>query len=314
MNIDRGHRKIASVLLCGVAEVALIAAGFVLFDARDDLKISPDGEGAEFVSYSVEAEGADQASSPDEEVADESDLHESDFGESDLDRIEWEELAVDDQWEVLEPRKLEEQSADEEVDEAASDEVDAPRVGQSGSTHQGPTGRLVVITNFTRARVTVNGDTYPSYSDDGQNRGLELPANQSHEVHVEFDDNERIYDITLSPGEERLLMVELTGMSSSGARPDPPSRAEPDRRRAERERASDDDIPEDEGRITVYSRPRGSVYVGEESTGERTPSTIEVDPGRHEVQVRYEGGEMSETKTVRVRGGSRVKLFFRDDD
>ncbi|MFU8802289.1 MAG: PEGA domain-containing protein, partial [Bradymonadaceae bacterium] len=65
------------------------------------------------------------------------------------------------------------------------------------------------------------------------------------------------------------------------------------------------------GRITVYSRPRGNVFIGGDDKGQATPGTIEVESGRHDVQVRYEDGEMSEKKVVRVREGSRIKLFFR---
>ena len=47
-------------------------------------------------------------------------------------------------------------------------------------------------------------------------------------------------------------------------------------------------------------------------TSEKTPGTVEVENGRHEVQVEYESGDISEKKIVRVREGSRIKLFFRE--
>jgi hypothetical protein len=38
----------------------------------------------------------------------------------------------------------------------------------------------------------------------------------------------------------------------------------------------------------------------------------ELELGRHEIQVKWETGQMSEVKTIRVRKGSKLKLFFRD--
>lgn len=304
MTTDTGARKLVALLCCVAAVVALVAAGVVLLDLPQDLTNESDDGAEDFVSYSVEADGVDDFE-VDDDVPETGEL----------------EPAVDlEQWEILQPRDvvddgevedLEDGSAEEQELSASADASDPHYAGGGG--HQGPTGRLIVITNFTRATVTVNGDTYPSYSDDGQNRGMELPANRSHEILVEFDENERVYDITLEPGEERMLMVELTG-SSGSSRPSRSERRSESERSRPQDRPDSDDIDDDEGRITVYSRPRGEIYVGERSTGEQTPSTVDIEPGRHEVQVQYEGGEMSETKTVRVRQGSRVKLFFRQDD
>ena len=305
-------QKIAPLLCCGLACVALVAAGFVLFDSRDGLSAADDVGAVEFVSYAAEADEVDESPSLEDDADTEREWEDVDF----------QELADDGEWEILEPRAAddgEDAGEESDVDEerAAGDDADTSATGGTGQAH-GQTGRLIVITNFTRARVTVNGDSYPAYSDDGENRGIELPANQVHEVFVEFDDNERFYEVTLDPGEERLLMVELTGMGDSPPRTERPERrSRSDERRRSRPQDrddDDDDIADDEGRITVYSRPRGDIYVGDRNTGEQTPSTVDVDPGRHEVQVEYEGGEMSETKTVRVREGSRVKLFFRQDD
>ncbi len=176
-------------------------------------------------------------------------------------------------------------------------------------------GTLVVITNFAVADVEVNGEPYPAYSDDLQNRGMSLPARQTHQVIVEYGDSMRVYEIELNPGERRMLMVDLTGMDSSGEAPERPQRREARaQRRDEEEEQSDEEEDDDQGRLTVYSRPRGNIHLNGEDLDERTPETLDVDPGRHEVQIEFEDGEMSEVKTARVREGSRVQLFFREDD
>ncbi len=63
--------------------------------------------------------------------------------------------------------------------------------------------------------------------------------------------------------------------------------------------------------MTVYGKPRGSIMVDGSDKGKQTPNTVDVEQGRHETQVKYEDGEVSEKKIVRVRKGSRIKLFFR---
>ena len=66
-----------------------------------------------------------------------------------------------------------------------------------------------------------------------------------------------------------------------------------------------------QGRITIYAKPKGQIMIDGELQGQSTPATLDVPAGKHEVQVEYEQGEISEIKTVRVRQGSRIKLFFR---
>lgn len=296
------------IALCALAVAALVAAAVLLVDSRDHLTNYDGATGGDFSSYTgsntsdLSAHTADGDADGDDEVE-----------VPTWQEVDWEALADDEEWAVVEPRE----------DELATDDSYGTDEAAPAGTRRDRqrTGRLVVVTNFTRADVTVNGDPYPSYSSDGQNRGMELTANETHQVVVIFDGNQRIYDVNLRPGERRLLMVELTGMGQPRADSSAPTsrRASAEQRRARARRDQDDDdeedeLDEDEGEITVYSRPRGTIYVGGSSTGESTPSTVDVDPGRHEVQVEYEGGQMSETKTVRVRGGSRIKLFFRQDD
>lgn len=65
-------------------------------------------------------------------------------------------------------------------------------------------------------------------------------------------------------------------------------------------------------RVTVYSKPKGAIVLDGNDTGKQTPSTISTEAGAHKIQVRFESGELSEPKTVRVENGKRIKLFFRE--
>ena len=295
------------VLLCAIATISLGAAGVLLFDVRDNLDAPDDTTASDDGAFAAYAEEARDTPSADPSTDDT--------------EIDWDDLDITDDWEILEPAgEPSEEFPDEErnaEDVDASDDAMAEthrepaEPSPGGSDAYQPTGTIVVVTDFSQAEVDINGEDYPAYSDDLQNRGMELPAYEPHLITVEMGDNERVYEIELRPGEERLLMVELSGMNRE-REPQRRARAAPAERR---ERSRDDGNDEDDdGRITVYSRPRGDIYVGSRDMDERTPGTVNVDPGRHEVQVQYEDGQMSETKTVRVRGGSRTKLFFRDDD
>lgn len=309
-------KKFAPILCCAAAIVALTAAGFLLSDSRAQPADGAEVQESSFSTYRAESTAEEPTPRLDDEPESSSDSQKPDQKDDtedfDWDAVDWDRIAKN--WEVEEPDDDFDRNGHQTGDEDGEATRQRTRSQKPGT---GPTGsqlasqrmaRIVVVTNFTEATVTVDGDSYPAYSDDGQNRGIEVMPYETHEVFVEYGDKSRGYQIELRPGEKRLLMVELTGMSDRGSGDNdnarPQRRAEPD---------DEDDIGED-GRITVYAQPQGEILIDDGETGEGTPGTVDIEPGRHEVKVRYEDDEMSETKTVRVRQGSRVKLFFRQDD
>lgn len=170
---------------------------------------------------------------------------------------------------------------------------------------------LQIVTNFDKADVTVNGVAYPEYFEPGQEEGMILPAGGPHHVQVKFDGKIKEYFLSLRPHETRMLLVELSGWGATA----PVPRAAPAAAQKKPKQQQKKDDKKDEkspGKITVYSKPAGTVIVDGNPTGEKTPGTVELENGRHEVQVQYETGSTSEKKIVRVRTGSRIKLFFRE--
>jgi len=164
---------------------------------------------------------------------------------------------------------------------------------------------LQIVTNFKKADASVNGIPYPEYVEPGNEPGMVLPAGGPYTVEVTYDGKTKTYTISLDPYEIRYLMVELTGFEGGA----PTSgREQP---AAGGSSARDEDGV---GRVTVYSRPKGAIQVDGQSEGQETPGTIEVNPGEHTIQVDFGDGGMSESKSVRVRNGSKIKLFFRKDD
>ncbi len=165
---------------------------------------------------------------------------------------------------------------------------------------------LQIVTNFEKADVTINGIPYPEYIEPGEEDGIVLPAGGPYDVRVTYSGKTKAYNIYLRPYETRMLIIELTGFQGGGTPPParaPQAKAEPEKK---------EETGKEPGKVTVYSKPAGGIIVDGEKKPEKTPGTVEVANGRHEIQVEYEGGKVSEKKIVRVRDGSRIKLFFRE--
>lgn len=165
---------------------------------------------------------------------------------------------------------------------------------------------LVVISDFSKAKVKVNGTEYQTYHQNGQDPGMLLPAGGPHMIEVTYDGKSKFYELYLKANETRYLMLDLTGLTDAGLK----QVAEPVRPPPAKE--DDEEPADDEGRVTVYSNPKGEIFVDGKATGDGAPGTVTIGEGRHEVHVKFESGKQSERKIVRVRGGSRIKLFFRE--
>ncbi len=169
---------------------------------------------------------------------------------------------------------------------------------------------IQIITNFEEADATVNGIPYPEYVPQGEEPGMILPAGGPYAVEV-TGANARSYEIYLKPNETRLLFVSNTG--GSVAKPKKKVTKKPEKKEKKKEEEKKADEKKSPGKVTIYGKPPGTILVDGVSTGEKTPGTIEMKNGRHEVQIKYdESGEISEKKIVRVRDNSKIKLFFRE--
>lgn len=169
--------------------------------------------------------------------------------------------------------------------------------------------QLVVVTNFEKAQITVNGRAYPEQVNPDEPGGMVLPAGGPYTVVVGYDGKQRTYDLSLRPYETRYLVVELSGYEGAkGAVSVAPPKPTPPPEKVEEKEEED---KKGKGRVTVYAKPRGTIIVDGKDTGRKAPNTITPGNGRHEIQVRYEDGELSEVKNTRVRDTSRIKMFFR---
>ncbi len=172
---------------------------------------------------------------------------------------------------------------------------------------------LIVVANFDVTDVTVNGLPYPEYFEDKDEQGMVLPAGGPYDVKIVYSGKVKSHTLSFKPYETRYLVAEIPGYAGVSAPPSTPPPAKPQAaaKAEEKKEEAQEEKNEEAGRITVYAKPRGDILLDGKEAGQRTPNTIESPDGRHEVQVRYEDGEVSEKKVVRVRKGSRIKLFFR---
>jgi len=169
---------------------------------------------------------------------------------------------------------------------------------------QGPVGWIQIFTNYD-AVVTVDGQPYPKRADNG----MKVTANETHAVHVKMGDKEKNYTVVVEARELRTLLVDLSGYQT----PPSPATAKSSGGKSTSKAKEAKEESDDTGKLTVYSKPKGDVYVDSTALGASTPMiNRELDIGRHEVQVKWESGDMSEVKTIRIRKGSKLKLFFRD--
>jgi hypothetical protein len=172
---------------------------------------------------------------------------------------------------------------------------------------------LIVVANFDITDVTVNGLPYPEYFEDEKDQGMVLPAGGPYTVNVIYSGKTKTHTLGFKPYETRYLVADIPGYAGTSVAPSTPPPAKPNTpepAKAE-EKKEEGEKDEQAGRITIYAKPRGDILLDGKEVGQKTPNTIESPDGRHEVQVKYEDGELSEKKVVRVRKGSRIKLFFR---
>lgn len=160
------------------------------------------------------------------------------------------------------------------------------------------------------AQITVDNKPYPRRSE----YGIQVTAGERHEVKVKVGDKEKKYVVAVRPREVHTLLVDLTGWQAPpGAGEAPPPITSPAATTDEPAEPEEEAAEGEEGKLTVYSKPKGEVYVDGAAIGATTPMiNRELELGRHEIQVKWETGQMSEVKTIRVRKGSKLKLFFRD--
>lgn len=294
--------RLVALSLLSIALLVVSAA--LIFWTRADDASGPTDEGSEPV-----AQLSDDAFAPA--------IIEPELPSQEVDVAPQEEVA--EEIATVEPSLHEEEALSEEAVELGYkiEELQQQGANTGKKTSQRKTlkpANLIVVANFDVTDVTVNGLPYPEYFEDDDQEGMVLPAGGPYDVKIVYAGKIKAHTLSFRPYETRYLVAEIPGYAGVTAPPStpPPVKAkapEPVKEQPKEEEKTEE--AEEAGRITIYAKPRGDILLDGKEIGQRTPNTIESPDGRHEVQVRYEDGEISEKKVVRVRKGSRIKLFFR---
>ena len=162
-----------------------------------------------------------------------------------------------------------------------------------------PLANIIVMTDFEKAEVTVDGEPYEAHLDEG----LLVEAWVPHEVVVKWSGGkEKTYEVRLRKGEIRVIMVDLSN-ESRRARTTNTNRGRRSRKQG------------DVGYISVNSQPSGRVFIDGRQISDSTPLVKrEVTPGQHAVRVFFSGSRTySKTKKVVVHKGNHINLYFQEN-
>ncbi|MDX9719237.1 MAG: PEGA domain-containing protein [Myxococcota bacterium] len=170
---------------------------------------------------------------------------------------------------------------------------------------------IVVNAKHDQYTVTINDKAYPRSS----KIGAAVAPNKVHEVVVTHNTSKssKRYRLKLKKGESRVLIVDISGSSTTGAVasqavPSQPAAATSD---AQSEEPAEGAGP-NEGFITVNAEPPGQVYIDGKIVSSRTPLVKhKVSAGNHSVRVYYvDLRKFSETKKAVVSEGRHLSMSF----
>lgn len=83
---------------------------------------------------------------------------------------------------------------------------------------------------------------------------------------------------------------------------------------ADAARTPAEECAETDGKVTVYSKPAATIIANGVARNAKTPGTVCLPAGQNEIAVRFLDGRESDVKIVRVQEGTRVKLFYRQQE
>lgn len=64
------------------------------------------------------------------------------------------------------------------------------------------------------------------------------------------------------------------------------------------------------GTITISSSPTGQIILDARQIEDATPSELSLEEGRHEIQIRFPDGSISEVKTIVITKDAPIQLHF----
>lgn len=162
-----------------------------------------------------------------------------------------------------------------------------------------PNGVLIINTNFSNHRVTINNSEYPAYLQDS---GMSLPSNVLHKVKVTKGEVEQIYELSLNPGEALILYVDL-GLAVPKAKTSVP---------VEDPNVGGDTPDASVGYLSITTESEAQVFVDGTLVTAKSPLTRhEVPQGSHSVRVYFlDTRKFSKSREIYVPQGTAMSQHF----
>ena len=156
-------------------------------------------------------------------------------------------------------------------------------------------GRLIIYANYTTHRILLDDAEIPAYLSDV---GVEVTSNEIHKVKVTADSLERIYQISVNPGQTMVLYVDL-GSKKTVKKDDSAAKKKTD--------ASDG-----KGFITITAESEAQVYIDGKLVSAKSPvKKHEVTSGSHTVRVYFlDTKKFSKSREIYVGKDATMSVHF----
>ena len=155
-------------------------------------------------------------------------------------------------------------------------------------------GRLIIYANYATHRVLLDDAEIPAYLSDV---GVEVSSNEIHKVKVTADSIERMYQISVNPGQTMVLYVDL-GSKKTVKKDDSAAK-----------KKSDDGS---KGFITITAESEAQVYIDGKLVAAKSPvKKHEVSSGSHTVRVYFlDKKAFSKSREIYVGKDATMSVHF----
>lgn len=159
-------------------------------------------------------------------------------------------------------------------------------------------GRLIIYTNYTTHRVLLDDAEIPSYLSD---IGVEVSSNEIHQIKVTADDLERIYKVSVNPGQTMVLYVDLG--STKAVKKD-----------SNADKKTNNDAAA-KGFVTITAESDAQVYIDGKLVSAKAPvKKHEVSSGSHTIRVYFlDTKKFSKSREVYVGKDATMSVHFTKD-
>lgn len=176
-------------------------------------------------------------------------------------------------------------------------EVSSPDLKKIKVKQNRAPGRLIIYANYATHKILLDEEEVPAYLSD---IGVEVSSNVIHKIKVTADSTERLYQVSVDPGQTMVLYVDLG--SKKAVKKDDTSK----------KKKNDDGT---KGFVTITAESDAQVYVDGKLVSAKAPvKKHEVSTGSHTVRVYFlDTKKFSKSREVYVGKNATMSVHFTKD-